>query len=370
MPHHDPFSTREIDALLVPREGPHVSFFLPTSRVTPHAEHDRVVLRNQRAEAFTALTERHGLRRREAESLLLPVDGLLEDSAFWAHLSDGLALFVADGHFTSLRVASPLPERLTVAPRFVVQPLLPLLSGDGTYYVLALSANVVRVFEASRSGISALHLADLPTDLREALELRGRDPKDTTNRGWQGDEGKKRLYRKLFTRVDRVLRPMLRGEPVVLAGVDHLLPIFRRASGYARLVSDAVSGNPDELSKEQLHEKTWPLVQAIFDAPRREAIAAFAEKAGTGLTANGLADVLIASSEGRIDTLFVDPAASAIGTFDVESRRLAIDGDPRANSQDLIGLAAQWSHERGGRVYVAEPDDLNGAKLPAALLRF
>jgi len=371
MPHHDSLTVHDIDRLLASRGGPHLSFFLPTSRVTPDAEQDRTTLRNQRAEAFERLMEAHGLRRPDAEALLLPVDELLEDRAFWAHLSDGLALFAAEDGFACFRVAAPLARRLVVGSRFAVQPLLPLLSGDGSYYFVALSANAVRVIEASRSGAQLLELPELPADLREALALRGREPDQGPNRGWQGDEGKKTRYRKLFFKVDRALRSILRGEPVVLAGVDYLLPIFRRASGYPQMVAESVEGNPDTLSAAELHAATWPLVEPIFSAPRRDALASYAAKVGTGMTASGLADVLTAAFDGRIDTLFIDPDAEAFGSFDRASRELAISADPpQADHQDLFGLAARWTHQRGGQVFAASAAEVADGSLPAALLRF
>ena len=75
---------------------------------------------------------------------------------------------------------------------------------------------------------------------------------------WQGDEAQKTLYRKYFTQIDRVLRPYFadHSEPLVVAGVDYLLPIFREASSYRHLVPQGIPGNPEELTEAMRAELT------------------------------------------------------------------------------------------------------------------
>ncbi|MGH8601563.1 MAG: hypothetical protein ACREXR_01905, partial [Gammaproteobacteria bacterium] len=47
-----------------------------------------------------------------------------------------------------------------VEHRFHLKPLFPLISGDGTFYLLALSQNEVRLFKGSRYHINELGLGD------------------------------------------------------------------------------------------------------------------------------------------------------------------------------------------------------------------
>jgi len=60
-------------------------------------------------------------------------------------------------------------QSVTVAHRFHVRPLLPLFSGDGRYYVLALSQNQVRLLQGSRFSIGEIDLKDLPGSLAQTL---------------------------------------------------------------------------------------------------------------------------------------------------------------------------------------------------------
>jgi hypothetical protein len=44
---------------------------------------------------------------------------------------------------------------VVVTDRFHIKPLLPLLSGDGRFYVLALSQSEVRLLQGTRYSVSA-----------------------------------------------------------------------------------------------------------------------------------------------------------------------------------------------------------------------
>lgn len=48
-------------------------------------------------------------------------------------------------------------------------PLLPLLSGDGRFYILALSQNELRLLQATRYSVSEVDLEGVPESLSTAL---------------------------------------------------------------------------------------------------------------------------------------------------------------------------------------------------------
>ncbi|MGH6917428.1 MAG: hypothetical protein ACREJ0_06955, partial [Geminicoccaceae bacterium] len=295
MHHTDHISQDDIDRLLGETTGSCVSIYLPTTPVTLHTDQDRIRLKNLRAEAFERLMA-HRIRRPDAEAILLPVDEVLEDSGFWPYLSDGLAIFCSAATHALFRVPlSPRPT-LDVGDRFLLKPLLPLLTEDGIFYVLAISENQARLFEGTRHHVAEVQVKDLPADMSAALEMRGRDTDRLPNRRWQGDEGQKILYRKYFLQIDRALRPLYGNlsDPLVIAGVDYLVPIFREASSYRHLVAEGISGNPEHLSAQELHAKAWPIVEPILAEPRRAALERYHALGGTGRTSDDLETVLSA----------------------------------------------------------------------------
>jgi hypothetical protein len=159
----------ELEALVRISEGPCVSLFQPTHRVGPDtrtfARADVIRFKNGLREIEQRLLAT-GSGSRESGAILEPARALLEDAEFWQYQSDGLALFAAPGFFRTYRVPLTVPELAVVGPRFHVKPLLPLLTGDGLFYVLALSQNAVRMFEATRDRISPLDVTGMPQSLQ------------------------------------------------------------------------------------------------------------------------------------------------------------------------------------------------------------
>ena len=134
----------EFKMLMAERPGWCVSLFMPTHRGGEGTREDPIRFQNLLRLAEERLVEK-GMRTVDARSLLGPARSLEGYSPFWRHLNDGLAMYLAQGVFRYYALPIPLAEQLVVAEHFYIKPLLPLLSGDGRFYVLALSQNQVRL---------------------------------------------------------------------------------------------------------------------------------------------------------------------------------------------------------------------------------
>ena len=139
----------DLQRLALGRHGPCVSVFLPTHRAGREVEQVPIRLKNLLRQATEAL-EADGVKAPTIKSLLAPLRRLLDDRLFWQYQSDGLALFSRPGWWRSFRVPLDLPELAVVDDRFHVTPLLPLLAGDGHFFVLALSQNQIGLLEGTR----------------------------------------------------------------------------------------------------------------------------------------------------------------------------------------------------------------------------
>lgn len=372
MHYTDHIAEDDVEQLLTETTGPCVSIYLPTTPITPHTDQDQIRLKNLRAEAFERLLAR-GIRRPNAEAILLPVDEVLEDPGFWPYLSDGLAIFCSAATHALFRLPlSPRPT-LDVGERFLLKPLLPLLTEDGIFYVLAISENEARLFEGTRYHVAQIQLKDLPANMAAALEMRGRDPDEPPKRRWHvGEEGQKILYRKYFLAIDRGLRPLYGkfSDPLVLAGVDHLLPIFREASSYPHLVAQGISGNPEHLSAQELHAAAWPIAEPILAGPRRAALARYDALRGTGRTSDDLETILSAALDGRVESLFLNLAIATYGAFDQTTRSAVVRDAPEPGDVDLSAWAARWAYRTGADIFAGEPPDIPDGSSVAAVFRY
>lgn len=78
-------------------------------------------------------------------------------------------MFLAPDYFARYRLPVKFEEIAVASNRFYIKPLLPVVSGEGEFYVLALSQDEVRFFHGARYTMSAVALLNVPTSLAEAL---------------------------------------------------------------------------------------------------------------------------------------------------------------------------------------------------------
>jgi hypothetical protein len=378
---NDRFSTDELAALMAAPDAPAVSLYMPAHRVTIHIQEDILQLKNLLKEA--------GLRTPRVRELLAPAHALLEHTEFWKHQSDGLALFLDGNGLRRYRLPLSFVPQAVTGPRFHIKPLLPLFTNDGLFYVLAVSQNRVRLLQGSRHTVDELAPENIPANLAEALkfdqpekQLQFHTGSTATGIGRRGaiffghgggatDDDKERILR-YFQKIDRGLRDLLcEGRaPLVFAGVDYLLPIYRQANSYPHLAPTAVEGNPDELRATDLHAAAWEIVAPLFAQAQADAVARYHAQAGTGLAGEDLTEILVAAAHGRVDTAFVAIDNHAWGRFDPATGTVTLGVEDDPNNEDLFDLAAVYTWLAGGTVFALRRDEMpDGAPL-AAIYRY
>ncbi len=383
----DALSRQDLEQLATRQGDPCVSIFLPTHRVSLDTEQDRIRLDNLLSAAGKKLKEQ-GVRH--AQDLLRPGTALLHDPEFWRHQDDGLALFISDGFSARYRLPLELSERLHIGNTFQVKPLLPLLSGNGIFYLLCLSQNQVGLYRASKQRMEPVDIPELPESLAWALRFDEQESQLQLHSGTGGAAGAQGDRAAMFhghgvgtddekDRVERFCRKVDKGlseyltprkAPLVLAAVENVASIFKEVSTYQGLVPQVVEGNPRDLSSEQLHNKAWEAVRQEFERPRTEALDRYQRLAGTGKTGAGLEEVLPAAAQGKVDSLFAAGSAEAFGTFDAQSFQVDVHGHKGEGDLDLMDEACRQTLLKGGDVYILPADQVPGEEEVAAVYRF
>ncbi len=380
------FSRQELAELVSSPAQPCVSIYMPTHRVGAETREGPIRLKNLAREAERQLTGA-GLPPRQATGLLRPVEALLEDTLFWSYRSDGLALFSSAELFRCYSVPVALNELVVASKRFHVKPLLQLLTGDGRFYVLALSQNKVRLLEATRHLVQEVDLEGVPQSLDEALRYDDKEQQlqfhtpAPVGRGEQAavyhgqgagiDDAKNDILR-FFRQVDQGLGRWLKKEnaPLVLAGVEYLLPIYREASTLQHLIDQGISGNPEGLSPEELRDRAWAVVEPRFLKARQDAVDRYRQLAGTERASGKLARVVPAAYRGTVEYLFVAVGVQRWGVFDVGTSRVRSHQRPKPGDEDLLDFAAVHTLLRGGTVYAVDPGEVPEDAPLAAVFRY
>ncbi|WP_218079513.1 baeRF3 domain-containing protein [Anthocerotibacter panamensis] len=365
----------ELTALMEVRAQPCISVYLPTEGRGDPNQQNPLRFKNQIKVAEQQL-ESLGFKPHKARALLQPALEL-DTSDFWQYQSDGLAIFVAPDFFCYYRLPHRFAAQVVVSDHPYIKPLLPLLTNDGPFYILALSQRQVRLLEGDRYSVHEIHLEDMPLSLSEALRYDEPEQKQFQYRtgtpaaapeaqpgvfhgqGMVTEDHKEELER-FFHQVNAGLHDYLREKkvPLVLAGVEYLLPIYRAANTYPHLIPESLTGNPDDRKPFALHEQVWPLVAPIFAQAQQRALEQYEQRLGSGSASGNLEEIVSGAYFSRVQTLFVPIETERWGVFDAEANRTHLHAQPEPGDHDLLDLAALHTLRNGGEVYVvpAIPD--------------
>ena len=265
--------------LISVEDGRCVSIYMPTYPRGREGQQDSVRLKNLVTAAEQQLVEQ-GMRGVEAHDLLRPILDLQKDAA-WTRRKQSLAIFRSEARLVPYWLAILLEEAAIVDRRFHIKRLLPAISTPCQFYVLAVSRNQVRLLRATCRSCERLHVPGLPMSIKEALNLQGADRGEQVHSGgMQGDKGKeagvfhgqgghrdtlKDEVVEYFRVINESLRPMLleRPWPLILAGTDYELAMFRNICDYNQLSDEMLYGNFDHVQDHALYQQALPLANTF-----------------------------------------------------------------------------------------------------------
>ncbi len=330
-----------------------------------------------------------GIAGREAQDLLDP----LAEGGTWSASARGVALYRwrtgsrggwRDGsQYLELPVA--LDEIAVVGSHAHIAALLPALSTEDWFYILAASLHQVRLFEASGETIHLLPTPELPAQLTDVV---GTDWKDSNTQmrtgvagpkrgggvfhghGGRADDAKEEVAR-FVQRIDHGLSPYLeRGSaPLVVAAVDYIGAMFKSGAHGKRIVG-VVAGSPDGIDERVLLERSRDFACAVFRRRVDQATARCRESMGGERASADLAQILAAGFEGRIELLLVEGGRSVWGAYDRLNR--VVDPAPPAgqSAEELVNLAVLLCLRTGGTAYDVAAGSLPDRQPAAALFRY
>ena len=375
----------ELEDLFEERPGPCISLYFSTSASGARTPQGPVRLRNLLGRARKDLRAR-GLGLAAIETLLGPLEDLVDDLSFWNTREKGIAVFRAPEFIRAFHLPAVFPERCTIADHFFLKPLLSPVVGDDLFHVLALSQNEVRLLEATGRTVRRLALNDLPGSLVEALggqrtsqELHfhaaasGRAGAATIYHGQGvGREDKKDELRRYLRQVEAAMRRFLAGRraPLVLAGAEPLPSLYREISGYPYLAGAVIPGNPEHLRDDELRDRAWQLLEPTFDGARRRMAERFGELAGTGRASGDVTKILPAARQGRVEALFVACDDDLWGRLDEGAGDVRVHASQEIGDEDLLDTAALFSLRHGGTVYGVGHGEVPGGGQLAAVFRY
>jgi hypothetical protein len=385
-------SLDELKTLVESPQSPCVSLYMPMQKAGPEIRQNPIRFKNLIREAEERL-DAMGIRHAEAVDFLQPAKEL-DTAEFWEHQDHGLAIFISPTVFRYYQLPMEFQELVVVSDQFHLKPLLHLINNDGRFYLLALSQDNIRFFEATRYSVNEVEVPNMPKSLDEALgydetakegQFRIATSKGGTSNPFsqpgsfhgQGspdrDEHQKSILQ-FFHLIDDALQEKLKHQkaPLVLAGVEYLFPIYRETNEYPNLLEEGIHVNVDIVKPEELLEQALPLVEPVFHQADQEAIERYQELAGanTGKASSDVKEIIPAAYYQRVDSLFVPVGRQLWGDFDPETMAVDFHPEPEPDDEDMLDFAAIHTLLNGGTVYAVAPEQMPEQALAAAIFRY
>ena len=379
------FSRQELQTLTgdFAESSPLVSIYLSTHEAGSEIQQDPIRLKNQLSAAGTQL-EQKGLDEKARQALLKPAADLIENQSFWQNQKGGLAIFLGPNQFQHYVVPLAVETCVFVGNRFHIRPLLPIVTDNSSFYILAASQGQVALYQATRDSIHSVDLGSTPRSLEVAL--RYDDPSESLQGHGTGRSGDRTIVHgqgsgkddentdilRFFQLVSDGVEKILAGQtvPLVFVGVDFLFPIYQQANKYPHLMAEAVAHQPDQLSPEEIRDRALKIVEPRFNASRVEEHDRYGSLKNNNQATEDIAQIVNAAYNGQIETLFITQNSSAWGTFDPESRRVTYHNNQQADSEDLIGLVVEKALSIDAKVHVVDANDMPANSTAAATLRY
>lgn len=354
-----------------------ISLYLPTSYVGREQE-NRIAFKTLLKEA-KATAEKQGLATDDLEKRFQPATDLLEMPDFWKNQKKTLAVFLGPDKARIERLRHPVSEAIHhVSDRFYILPLIPAASGASKdFFLLTLAKEQVRLFLGDQVGLEEIAIDGVvPKNMDEALMLEMEETTlqmngstDNTSQGQgktffghgAGKDRERGHVKNYLDRVDEGVQTLLRNEtrPLLLAGVQELIPVYHEANGYNHLVTDRfVAGNVDYDKANELHSKAWKHIEPVLNEQAARDVDIFGQNYAADEAGTTLMTIVPAAVNGRVTALWISEGARRFGKYDASTNGVTFGNEGEDGNYELFNFAAVHAMRTGARVYVVPQGEL------------
>lgn len=319
--------------------------------------------------------------------MLKPLHAMAEDTEFWNHNLDGLAVLVARDLFRVYRLQRPVPELAIVADSFHSKPLLRMMQSADRYQVLGVDRQHARMFEGNRYRLDEIELgSDVPKSAQDLLDFdpereRGTRTHGPIRPGSMGQHGASDVKqdairsdtKQYFRALDKAVQKhhsRATGLPLLLAALPENQRWFREVSHNPNLLAEGIDTHPDDLDPDALRERAWKLMEPRYLERQAALVDRFQAARQRDQASDVPADVARAAVAGRVDALLLDADRQLPGRLDRQSGEITLGRLEDPDVDDLLDDLGEQVLATGGEVEVVPGERMPGSTGLAAIYRF
>lgn len=362
-----------------------VSVYLTFDKKNINGKFENLAFKNALQEVSKALQNK-GIDDGIIVRMLEPGYTLLRDDQFWFNLTPGLAVFMADGFFKYIKLQSAVKEQIFINNSFYIAPLIPVITQNEYFFLLAISKKQAKFYRADAFGMQYISIPELPNGTDDVIHFEEKEDENLFRMGGRGGTGganfhgvgagkpdEKKNIAIYLEEVDRTLwKEVLHTEsvPLLLAGVEYLIPIYKQVSTYKFIWDDVITGNHEHDETNALYERAKSLMQPYFQQRVHKALENYSNQSKTSKTSSIPADVIPAAYYGQVSQLFVEKDEHIWGTFNEETTELELHETQKEGDECLLDKAVMKTIQHGGEVFFLTKDHMPTQSKLVAMLRY
>ncbi len=261
-----------------------------------------------------------------------------------------------------------------------------MLTADERFYLLALSKHRATLYEADAWGMHEVDVPGMPRGVEDVVHFEEKDDqklfRTSSSGAGQGanyhgigagkpdDKANISMY---LDEVDETLwKEVLRDShmPLLLAGVEYILPLFRQRTKYRHLSDASLTGNMEHTPVNELFKNARELMEPHFCGKRDKAIERYNNATGTSLSCSDAAEIIPACFYARTDLLLVSEGARMWGKFVKETNQLELHDMENEGDECMVNAAVTQALLNGAEVHYVPVDKMPGDARLLAIMRY
>jgi hypothetical protein len=370
--------------LLESHQGECITMFLPMHRMGADVNQqvDQTIFKDLVQQASAKLKN----KKEDVTRVFEPAYKLLQADDFWKNPSPGLAFYIADGFFKYIRLPAAPVQKMIVNSSFALTPLIPFITSSEYFYLLVMSKKQSKLYRVDRFQIQYIPISELPRGMDDVIHFEEKDDQKLFRTGSSGAGGganyhgigagkpdDKENISMYLAEVDNTLwKEVLHREnvPLLLAGVDYMIPLYKNSSHYNRIWDAALTGNFERENENELHRQAIDIMQEYFQERTKLALAKYGDRSATSLTSTDPMEIIPAAYYSRVEELFVEKDEHIWGTFNEKTQSLTLHAEETDGVSDLLDKAVLRTYLNGGAVHILNKEKMPEKEKIAAIMRY
>ncbi len=345
---------------------PSISLLTPTHRTAPENEQDPIRIKNLIREAEERLGQEFS--KREYGPYIERLEKLAQQIDHRYNL-DGLVMYVNQDYEDVYKLPFAVEPRVVIDETFYTRKLVLAMNRLYNYWVLVLSLEPTRLFEATRETLKEIDDGTFPMPYSGPGEIPRLRNEEGVPRASERDE----RVRKSFREVDRVFGEYAKNDnyPLVVCGVERYLTLFDQVTEHKNRIAARVAANYVDASPHYIGERVWPEAKAYFDQKRLSHLETLEAAMKERRVASGVEDIWQLAKQGRGQLLLVEENYHYPAVTEQDGWVIRPAEDPTAPGviEDAVDDVVEEVLSKGGEIVFLEEGRLEEHNHIAMVLR-